>query len=1242
MTSAGTKDIRRPVVVRVMGTPFVECEGVAVALPSKALAMLAMLVIEPGPVSKDLIADRLWPDSAQARANLRKAIKAVRDRLGADALAVTSRTVAPGPVVGSDADAFGRALERFDAHHPDLDVACDACRDLLCATDEEWRGDLLDGQALEDNPIFDEWRGPHAERLREARGRLLAALVRAHAARRAWAAADRVAATALAHSPLDEAALRARMRVLAWSGRRAEALRLFDQVAATFEAELGVGPSERSVYVRDEIRDDTLSPAPPVIGGGARPPLPHAGDAQAPGADRGGSDDTASGPGNVRATRTAGLGGAVDGAVGASGGGRDDPGAPAPSPAPPPGLARLLAAIRAGDDPSDLPEDLLRGIARHRPTSLAGYRLASAARWLLPPERLGRRFVPLELVLTQRGPPSGALDPRRWDDLGTALAELDEAVIILLGRPGAGKTTLLRRLVLDLALRGAAGADGSGIGPETAPDRASVPVPLLAPLARFRPGASEAADSPAAWLERLWRGGAAGLPPLREIARDHGVLILLDGFDEMPDRPARDGRSPARMWRDFVRAELPDLPGARLVITCRETDFDIPLSAADAQVARLSLRPLSPAGMRAFVDAHMREEARDRFWGWLSSSRASSLYGTPYMLRLLTEQAIDGEPPADVAALLTAFVRSALVREVERDHPALAAAGALHERDVRQLVQDRWAGDYALPSRGRLIPGIEALALALLAGGRSGFEPGRTGDAPGGPDGAAFDRATIRAIIGKEAASAVISAGLGLGLLSEDVATDRLHFDHRLLLDYFAARRLAVESDPPPPVSPWREADLNVSLEAMVERLAAHEPVPPLPRTGFEDALSMAAIMSEDPAGAALALAESDLPLAGRTVASVPERFGPAIAARLRDRLLERTTAPEADVRARMAAGEALGELGDPRFERVEGEEGAYLLPPLCSIAGGRYPIGADADTGAADEAPAHVVELAGFAIGRFPVTNAEWACFMTAGGYDDPRFWDTPDAAAWREGRGTDEGPMASALEWTERFRADPGRLDELFEAGHMSSEWHAIFRRRVAMSAPELAVHLAEMYPGGRLMQPRYWDDPRFSSPAQPVVGISWFEARAYPAWLAYRTGRPFRLPSEAEWEAACGSWTTASGDAGSGGVFAFNTSETHLLRPTPIGIFGAAASGASDLLGNVWEWTSSLYGRIPGSPAFAYPYAADDGREDPRAPAGVRRVTRGGAWDSPRSVASPSVRDAVRPGGRDQAYGMRLACG
>ncbi len=71
--------------------------------------------------------------------------------------------------------------------------------------------------------------------------------------------------------------------------------------------------------------------------------------------------------------------------------------------------------------------------------------------------------------------------------------------------------------------------------------------------------------------------------------------------------------------------------------------------------------------------------------------------------------------------------------------------------------------------------------------------------------------------------------------------------------------------------------------------------------------------------------------------------------------------------------------------------------------------------------------------------------------------------------------------------------------------------------MTDKDFEHQLEEWYPSGRQAQPAYWNDDVYNNPAQPVVGISWYEARAYCAWLSVQTGLPVRLPTKAEWEAA-----------------------------------------------------------------------------------------------------------------------------
>jgi formylglycine-generating enzyme required for sulfatase activity len=151
--------------------------------------------------------------------------------------------------------------------------------------------------------------------------------------------------------------------------------------------------------------------------------------------------------------------------------------------------------------------------------------------------------------------------------------------------------------------------------------------------------------------------------------------------------------------------------------------------------------------------------------------------------------------------------------------------------------------------------------------------------------------------------------------------------------------------------------------------------------------------------------------------------------------LVERTQDSRADLRACIAAGLALGELGDPRFVRRQGPDGAYLLPPLVDITGGTYRIGSDEGL-YTDEAPVHRVELQAFAMAQFPVTNAEWALFMQAGGYEEERWWETEEARAWRRGEGTAEGPKQQWRDNRKSFQDNFDGIRQWLREGRITSQ--------------------------------------------------------------------------------------------------------------------------------------------------------------------------------------------------------------
>jgi formylglycine-generating enzyme required for sulfatase activity len=307
----------------------------------------------------------------------------------------------------------------------------------------------------------------------------------------------------------------------------------------------------------------------------------------------------------------------------------------------------------------------------------------------------------------------------------------------------------------------------------------------------------------------------------------------------------------------------------------------------------------------------------------------------------------------------------------------------------------------------------------------------------------------------------------------------------------------------------------------------------------------------------------------------------------------------------------------------------------------------AEADQHDTAHVPRHEVALATFRIGRFPVTNAEWACFMEAGGYDDERWWDTAAGRAWRSGEGTAEGARGNNRVWWRRLRDRPALLEEMIEQGRLLEEAAERWRRWVALDEKAFEAELAVKWPGGRQTEPMYWQDGRLNNPSQPVVGICWYEMRAYANWLAAQTGEAYRLPTEVEWEAAA--------RGGAGRTYAWgdeydasrgNVRETRLRRTTPVGVFveGDTPEGVSDLTGNVVEWTSSAFGNWEEDPegldpSYRYPYDGSDGREDAETGPEIARVARGGSWDRDPEGARAAARDSVQPVVRDLDLGGRL---
>ena len=223
--------------------------------------------------------------------------------------------------------------------------------------------------------------------------------------------------------------------------------------------------------------------------------------------------------------------------------------------------------------------------------------------------------------------------------------------------------------------------------------------------------------------------------------------------------------------------------------------------------------------------------------------------------------------------------------------------------------------------------------------------------------------------------------------------------------------------------------------------------------------------------------------------------------------------------------------------------------PALARIPAGDFLMGAADAEG--DEQPVHRVYVSEFFIGRFAVTQDEYARFVRATGYPPPGVRALP--LITDGGRDTAFREMAAPYVWADG-QAPPG---------HGS----------------------------------------------HPVVLIRYEDAAAYCAWLSQTLGRVARLPTEAEWEKAARGgveglrypWGDDCDPTRCN--FLVDASTKHLQSTRPTGTYPPNPYGLHDMSGNVWEWVSDWYGRD---------YYASSEQRDPRGPAsGATRIIRGGSW-------------------------------
>ena len=169
----------------------------------------------------------------------------------------------------------------------------------------------------------------------------------------------------------------------------------------------------------------------------------------------------------------------------------------------------------------------------------------------------------------------------------------------------------------------------------------------------------------------------------------------------------------------------------------------------------------------------------------------------------------------------------------------------------------------------------------------------------------------------------------------------------------------------------------------------------------------------------------------------------------------------------------------------------------------------------------------------------------------------------------------------------------------------------------------------------EPPFWSDAMFSPLDKPVVGVSWHEATAYCKWLSERTGKQFRLPTEAEWERAA-----RGGKEGERYPWgdeppwerAYPGYDVELGGPERVGVNEPNGFGLYNMSEGVHEWCADFY-----DPNY-YQISPD---RNPLGPSyGRRKVSRGGSWRHRIKFSRCAARSSLNPVFKYADYGFRLA--
>ena len=513
------------------------------------------------------------------------------------------------------------------------------------------------------------------------------------------------------------------------------------------------------------------------------------------------------------------------------------------------------------------------------------------------------------------------------------LDSLREAVdkypcVILLGDPGCGKTTALENLAYQFSDH---------------PDK--LPIPLH--LSEFDSGMTLEDFIFQGWGGSLEAGhwGAQELAVNLEAYLEAGRLFFLfDALNEMPLEGYRERSLALRRFIDQRAAQ-----GNRFLVTCRILDYSEELSG----LQRVEVQPLSDEKIQHFLQNEIEEE-------W------------PALWQTLIQG--DDSPHCLLEMARNPYLLTVMIDVFEEDSQLRQNRADLMQRFTQILLG--WAKAKCPPEQW-LNADVQCEALSVMAfemQARSGF-------------GTKVKTEQVKTVMPHQVQpdpnwpsqpappDQVLSLAANAKIVEMPVDRSTVRFYHQLLQEYFAAHQM-LKKDPANLADLWRWPWLEEEMPLWVRPENNYEPLPPPPSTGWEETTMLAAGSApENDNRLVRALLKINPVLAGRCLLQRQAMVDSATRQAVMDHLLSAIAKPEVALRVRLAAGEVLGCLGDPR------------LSEMVVIPAGEFLMGEGREQ--------HELFLPDYQLGRYPVTNAEYKRFIEADGYQDKSFW---TEAGWQE----------------------------------------------------------------------------------------------------------------------------------------------------------------------------------------------------------------------------------------------------